>query len=226
MTSPFERTAELIGKSNFAKLESADILVVGLGGVGGAALEVLARSGIGRFTVADGDTFEPTNLNRQLLCTRDEIGKSKADAAKRRVLSVNPQAVVTAINEFITADNVDKTVDRRFTYCVDAIDDIESKVALIAECKRKNIPIVSAMGAGNRTQCDFAVADVFSTKDDPLARKLRRLLRKAGVTELDVVCGISPPAIKRGAPLSVAAPPIVMGAMLANRVINKILDTE
>lgn len=222
MSTRFDRTIALIGEDGFAKLQIARVLVVGLGGVGGAAVECLARSGIGSLTLVDGDTFEPTNLNRQILCTRRNIGCGKAAVAKERVLSVNPAANVTAIGEYATAQNISQILSSGYTYCVDAIDDIKNKILLISACKGANIPIVSAMGAGNRTDCDFTVCDVYKTKNDPFARKLRHELKSAGIASLDVVCAQSPPIVHAGKPSSIAAPPLVMGALLANYVINRI----
>lgn len=224
MSGLFDRSISLIGEERFVLLSSACVLVVGLGGVGGSVLETLVRSGIGRLVLVDGDNFEPTNANRQILCTLETIGRNKAEVARDRVLSINPDAKVTVIPEFLNGDNVDNIVlHNGVTYCVDAIDDIKNKVLLIKTCVENNIPIVSAMGAGNRLDCGFAVTDVYKTKDDPFARKLRHELRAAGVKGLDVVCAVTPPTVSSGTPLSVAAPPMVMGAMLANHAIKNII---
>jgi len=219
----FDRTIALVGEEKFALLERAHVLVVGLGGVGGAALEVLARSGVGKITVVDGDRFEPTNTNRQLLCTADTVGRSKAEVAAERVRAINPNAEVVAESEYVCEDNVRKLVESGCSYCIDCIDDIKNKVLLIKECAAQNVPIVSAMGAGNRIDCMFSVTDVFATKDDPFARKLRHELRAANINKLDTVCAISPPSATCGTPLSSAAPPIVMGAMLANHAVKNII---
>lgn len=223
MQTAFDRTISLIGEQAFDKLARSHVLVVGLGGVGGAAVEALARSGVGALTLMDGDMFEPTNLNRQILCTVADLGKNKAEVAALRVSNVNPSVKVTAIPRFLSADNIDGIfAATRFDYCIDAIDDLKNKVLLIAGCKRASVPVISAMGAGNRLDCGFAVTDVFQTKDDPFARKLRRELKAAGVAELDVVCATSPPYIKAGTPASIAAPPMVMGAMLAGYVVQRL----
>ena len=216
----FDRTVSLIGEDGFERLRHASVLVVGLGGVGGAATEALARSGVGKLTLADGDVFEQSNLNRQILCTTFSLGKNKALVAKERVQSIMPDTEVVAVPHYVTAENVaDLLVG--IDYCLDAIDDIKNKVLLIRECDRRNIPIISAMGAGNRVDCDFGVIDIFKTKDDPFARKLRAELRKAGITKLDVVCGQSPPIAKANV-FSIAPPPMAMGATLAGFVVKKL----
>lgn len=223
MSIRFDRTKALIGAEAFGKIEKSHVLVVGLGGVGGAAVEVLARSGVGKLTLVDGDSFEPTNLNRQILATEAELGMNKAAAAKKRVLAVNSKADVTEIGEFVTPSNIESILSAGCDYAVDAIDDVKNKVLLISACKAKGIPVVSALGAGNRIDCDFAVTDVFKTSGDPFARVMRRELRKIGVTELDAVCSSTPPLVRSGKPSSIAAPPLVMGAMLANFVIKGLI---
>ncbi|MDE5562349.1 MAG: ThiF family adenylyltransferase [Clostridiales bacterium] len=220
----FVRTAALIGEDGLDRLQKAKVLVVGVGGVGGSAAEVLIRSGIGSLTFVDGDDFEPSNLNRQILSTVSDIGKNKAVVAAQRAAAINPVVNTKAISHFVNSDNIAEILDGGYDYCIDAIDDLPNKVLLIVECIKRNIKIVSALGAGNRISCDFTVTDIYKTKDDPFARKLRHELKKAGVQSLDVVCALSPPLVKHGTPSSIAAPPLVMGAMLANFVVQKIIS--
>lgn len=220
LSKRFDRTAALIGEDNVARLKSARVLVVGLGGVGGAAAETLARGGIGSLTVVDGDVFDETNLNRQILCTECDIGKNKAEVAKKRILGINREVSVTAISEFVTEYNAAALVSQGYSYCVDAIDDIKGKTALILACKAAGVPVISAMGAGNRIDCDFEITDLFKTKYDPFARAMRHAL-KDKIKSLDVACACSPPLVKSGTPASFAAPPLVMGALLANHVLKK-----
>lgn len=219
----FNRTLSLIGDDAFGRLQSAKVLVVGLGGVGGAAAEVLVRSGIGSLTFVDGDVFEPSNLNRQLLCTVNELGKNKAETAVQKAKAINAAVNATAIPRFLNADNISEILNADYDYCIDAIDDLPNKVLLVTECIKRGIKIVSALGAGNRMSCDFHVTDIYKTKDDPFARKLRHELKKTGVQALDVVCAMSPPQVKHGTPSSIAAPPLVMGALLANHIVQKII---
>lgn len=219
----FDRTTALVGERGISKLSDAKVLVVGLGGVGGAAAEILVRSCIGNITFVDGDGFEPTNLNRQLLCTVGSLGENKAVAAAKRAAEINPDIVTAYIDGFVTESNVDTILDRGYDYCADCIDDLKNKVLLIEACVRRGLPVVSAMGAGNRIGCDFAVTDVYCTHDDPFAKKLRRELKSAGIVSLDVVCAQSPPLVRTASPSSIAAPPTVMGAMLANHIVRKII---
>lgn len=224
MISAFDRTKALIGEENFGKLSRSHVLVVGMGGVGGAAAEVLVRAGVGHITFVDGDVFEPTNLNRQILCTAHNIGTHKAAAAVERAKAINPDIHAEAVNEFVSEKNIDRILAADYAYCIDAIDDVKNKILLVCACKARGIPVVSAMGAGNRTDCSFKVTDVFSTKYDPLARKLRHELKKCGIASLDVVCADTPPAVVSATPLSYSAPPFVMGAMLANHAVNGIIS--
>lgn len=220
----FVRTASLVGEDALNRLQKASVLVVGLGGVGGASAEVLVRSGVGSLTFADGDNFEPSNLNRQILCAVSELGKNKAVVAAQRAVAINPAVNAVAIPKFVDGTNITEILDGGYDYCIDCIDDLPNKVLLISECNKRGINIVSALGAGNRISCDFTVTDVYKTKDDPFARKLRHELKKAGVESLDVVCALSPPLVKHGTPSSIAAPPLVMGSMLANFVVQKIIS--
>lgn len=220
----FEKTVTLVGEDAFIRLRQAKVLVVGLGGVGGAAAEVLVRSGVGELVFVDGDSFEHSNLNRQILCTAAELGKNKAQVAVQRAYSITDKVRATAIPRFIDGSNIGEILDAGYDYCLDAIDDLPNKVLLITQCSCRGIKTVSALGAGNRTSCDFCVTDIYKTKDDPFARKLRRELRRAGIPSLDVVCAQSPPVLRACAPSSIAAPPMVMGAMLANHVVQDIID--
>ncbi|MDE6200467.1 MAG: ThiF family adenylyltransferase [Clostridiales bacterium] len=223
MSEAFVRTAALVGDDALVKLQKAKVLVVGLGGVGGATAEVLVRSGVGTLTFVDGDNFEPSNLNRQILCTVNDIGKNKAVIAAQRAVAINSAVNAVSIPRFVDNSSISDILDCGYDYCIDAIDDLPNKILLITECKKRGIKIVSALGAGNRIGCDFGITDIYKTKDDPFARKLRHELKKAGVESLDVACALSPPLVKHGTPSSIAAPPLVMGAMLANYAVAKII---
>ncbi len=220
----FDRFISLVGSREFDKIAASTVTVVGLGGVGGAAAEALVRYGVGSLVFVDGDSFEETNLNRQILCTVGNLGKNKAIVAAKRASEVSPSASVRAISEYVTEKNVRGIIDGS-DLVVDAIDDFSGKIALIAACKAAGIPIVSAMGAGNRLECDFAACDIFETAYDPFAKRLRRELKKIGIESLDVVCAKSPPIVTTaGAPASAAAPPIVMGAMLAALAVKRLTE--
>lgn len=226
MQGQFDRTISLIGECAFSALQSANVLVVGLGGVGGAVVEALVRSGIGRLTVVDGDVFEKTNLNRQLLCTAADLGKSKAMIAAERAKAINPDVEITPIAEFVTECNIKSVLAHKFDYCVDAIDDLKNKLLLVASCKSEDVPVVSAMGAGNRMNCTFEISDVYKTSGDPFARKFRHELGKYNISELDVACATKLPDVKRGMPASIAAPPNIMGFMLGQYVIEKLIKNK
>lgn len=222
MSKRFDRTIALIGEENVERIKRAHVLVVGIGGVGGAAVETLVRCGVGELTLVDGDVFEESNLNRQLFATESTLGKNKAEASAARAKEIDRNVKATAIQKFLTAQNVCEILRPRYDYCIDAIDDAAAKVELIVGCKAAGIPIVSAMGAGNRLDCDFAVTDLFKTAYDPFARVMRGLL-KGRIDKLDTVCASTPPLLKRGTPASIAAPPIVMGALLANHVVRQLI---
>ena len=222
MSKLFDRLRPLVGDGGTERLKASRVLVVGLGGVGGAAAEALIRSGVGELTFVDGDAFEPSNLNRQILATSRTLGRNKAAAAAERAAEISPDTVATAVEAFVDADNIDGILSAGFDYCVDAIDDIKNKLILITACKARGIPVISAMGAGNRLDCDFAVTDIYKTQYDPIARTLRRELKRLGVTQLDTVCPCSPPLARLQEPASAAAPPTVMGAMLAGHVVKRL----
>lgn len=195
---------------------------MGVGGVGGAAAEILVRSGIGEITFVDGDVFEESNLNRQLLATMSTLGMNKAQAAVARANEIDPDVKANALPVFFTADTAGEILNKKYDYCVDAIDDAQAKAELIVRCKQAGMPIVSAMGAGNRLDCDFAIIDLFKTAYDPFARVMRGLL-KGRIDKLDVACALSPPLLKRATPASVAPPPFVMGTLLANHVVRQFI---
>lgn len=222
MNGAYDRLTPLIGADGLDRLKHSSVLVVGVGGVGGAAVEALARSGVGRLTFVDGDDFEPSNLNRQILCTLDAIGRNKAEVAAERARAVNADVVARAVPEFFGARNSARILGGGYSFCIDAIDDVSGKTELITACKAAGIPIVSAMGAGNRITTDFEYTDIYKTRYDPFARTMRRALKNAGVKSLDVVCATTEPTVKSGTPASMAAPPMIMGLMLANFVVTRL----
>lgn len=176
------RTQTLLGEAACGRLAGAHVLVVGLGGVGGYAGEMLARSGVGRLTLVDADGVAPSNLNRQLIALRSTLGKSKALLFAERFADINPAGVFTPCVEFITPENVDSFLDRSPDFVVDAIDTVAPKTALIAGCLRRGIPIISSMGAGGRVDSTkVGYCDLWSTKEDGLARAVRQRLRKMGL---------------------------------------------
>ncbi len=196
MMEPFdftERTRLLIGAENLRRLSAASVLIFGVGGVGSYCVEALARCGVGHLTLVDGDRVNVSNLNRQLIALRSTVGRYKCEAARERILDINPQAQVDVCNEFYTAETADLLEFSGFDYIADAIDMVGAKLLLIERAKRTHVPVISAMGAGNRLDpARFTVTDIFQTKDCPLARVLRRELRARGITDLKVVFSPEP----------------------------------
>ncbi len=178
-----ERTALLLGDEKLETLRQANVLVVGLGGVGAYAAEMIARSGIGRMTIADADTVSATNINRQLIALHSTIGKQKTELMAERLRDINPEIELTIVNRFIKDDETDALLDsQKFDYVVDAIDTLSPKLALIKGCLDRNIPLVSSMGAGAKTDpTKMEICDIAKTHHCPLAHMLRKRLHKIGI---------------------------------------------
>ena len=178
-----ERTSLLLGDEKLKKLQNANVLVVGLGGVGAYAAEMIARSGVGRMTIADADTVSPTNINRQLIALHSTIGKEKSELMADRLRDINPEIELKVVNRFIKDDETDALLDSdKFDYVVDAIDTLSPKLALIKGCLDRNIPLVSSMGAGAKTDpTKMEICDIAKTHHCPLAHMLRKRLHKIGI---------------------------------------------
>ena len=217
------RTRALLGEAAMARLHHARVAVFGLGGVGGYAAEAMARCGVGHLTLVDGDTFSPSNLNRQLFCTADTVGLPKAAVAKERLCAVAPWVQAEAIERFLTAENVGEFALASYDYVVDAVDDLLAKEALAVACRDARVPLLCAMGAGNKRSCTaFAVVDLAKTHTDPLAKRMRAALHKRGIRHLKTVCSAEPPRTPDADTLSAEAAgrkrpigslPLVVGAM-------------
>lgn len=175
-----QRTELLIKEEGIERLQSANILIVGLGGVGSFAAEFLVRSGIGNLTIADGDTVDITNINRQLPALNSTIGKNKTDVVAERILDINPKLNLKKINEFLEPERMEKILTQeKFDYVLDCIDSLSPKLALIITCKRKKIKLVSAMGAGGKTDpSKVMVRDISKTNNCFLAKQIRKKLKK------------------------------------------------
>lgn len=180
-----ERTELLIKEQGVEKLQNANLLVVGLGGVGSFAAEFLARSGIGKMTIVDGDTVDITNINRQLPALHSTVGKSKVEVVSERLLDINPELQLTKINEFLNPERMDEvTGDQKFDYILDCIDSITPKLALIITAKRKKIKIVSSMGAGGKMDpSKVMVRDISKTYNCFLAKNVRKRLKKEKINK-------------------------------------------
>ncbi len=181
----FARLTALIGEADFKKLQNSKIVIVGIGGVGGYVVEGLARSGVGHFVLVDDDRVCKSNINRQIIALYSTLGRPKVEVWKERILDINPTADVFCIFERYTKEN---PMDfSGATYVVDAIDSLECKAKLITECTENDIPIISSMGTGGKLDAEFEVADIYETQYDPMARKLRKMLRLYGVEKLKTV---------------------------------------
>lgn len=188
MLNQFSRTQLLIGKDGMDRLAGARVAVFGIGGVGGYTVEALARSGVGTLDLIDDDRVCLTNLNRQIYATRKTIGKYKVDVAKERILEINPHAVVNLYKTFYVPETAEQFDFSAYDYVVDTIDTVTGKVALVLQAQEAGTPIISCMGAGNKMDpTAFRVADIYETSVCPLARVMRRELRKRGVPALKVV---------------------------------------
>ncbi len=220
------RTEKLIGKENIEKLRQKRVTIVGCGGVGGYTAVFLARAGIEKFTLIDFDKISPSNVNRQVIAFNSTIGKVKVDALKDMILDIYERAEVETFNMKLDATNV-KDLIKNCDVVVDAIDIVKDKLALIIYCKKNNINIISAMGAGNRYDIPhFFLTDIFSTHDDGLAKVIRKGLRENGVDSLEVVISDSKPIKTSGEIASISYYPASIGATIASAIVNKIIDDK
>lgn len=233
-----DRTRRLLGDDAVARLEAARVLVVGVGGVGGYAAEMLARSGIGHLTLVDADCVATSNINRQLIASADTVGESKVVLFAERFHKINPKAEINALHMYLEPDNVEELLSEGFDYVIDAIDTVAPKVSLLSHCLISHIPVVSSMGAGGRTDpTKIGYMDIWETRDDGLAKAVRSRLRKAGVRgRMTVVGSTEPPqshsllemesANKRSSYGTLATIPAIFGIMLANKVIVDLAKTD
>lgn len=234
MNEFFLRTEMLLGSDAMERLKNARIAVFGVGGVGGYAVEAFARSGVGSLDLIDNDTVCESNLNRQIIALRSTIGKYKTEAAKERIADINPECRVTEHRMFFmpeTADEIDFSV---FDYVIDAIDTVTGKIEIIMKAKAAGVPVISSMGAGNKLDpTKFEVSDIYSTSVCPLARVMRREMRKRDIDSLKVVysreeaispqiSGITQPSGKPVAG-STAFVPSAAGLIIASEVIKDIV---
>ena len=216
------RTKELLG-AGVNKLVSAKVMVVGVGGVGGAVAECLVRTGIGEIILVDGDVINKSNLNRQIFTYEQNIGKFKVQEMAKRIKLINPNCNVVEICEFVSKTNAINFAEMKVDYIVDCIDDIPAKIELIKTAKSLGNNVISAMGAGNRIGLpNFAIMDIYKTSYDPLAKIFRKKLRENGIENLDVCVSTSPVDIKQSPPASVMWQPLTCGAVISAYVVDKI----
>ena len=223
-----DRLKILVGEKGLEALRNAKVAVCGVGGVGGYATEAVVRSFVGDVVLVDGDKVAPSNLNRQIVATESSVGKSKVSVMAHRAAEINPLVNVTALETFITSENVAELPLWDADYVVDAIDDVAAKVALIAEARRRGVPIISAMGAANRLDpTAFRLADISETHTCPLAKKIRKELAAIGITQgVKVVFSAEKPQSFGGALGSVAWTPAAEGLLIASEVVRAICNKE
>ncbi|MCI6552534.1 MAG: tRNA threonylcarbamoyladenosine dehydratase [Lachnospiraceae bacterium] len=252
MLNQFSRTQLLLGEKGMEKLHRAKVAVFGIGGVGGCTVEALARSGVGSFVLVDDDKVCLTNLNRQIIATRRTVGRYKTEVMKERILEINPEAEIEERRCFYLPENADEFDFSDYSYVVDAVDTVSAKLELIVRAQSQGIPVISCMGAGNKLDPGkFEVADIYRTTMCPLARVMRRELKKRGIKRQKVVFStekpvrpmedmsiscrthcICPPGAahkcteRRDIPGSVAFVPAVAGYMIAGEVIKDICAEE
>lgn len=239
MSEQFSRTQLLLGEAAMEKLKQARVAVFGIGGVGGHVCEALVRSGIGAFDLIDHDRICDSNLNRQIIATKETIGQYKTDAMKERMLSINPEVDVRVYHSFFLPENADQFPFEEYDYIVDAIDTVTAKLEIVTRAVKLHIPVISAMGAGNKLDPSrFRVCDIYQTEMDPLAKVMRRELKKRGINRLKVVFSDEKPMIpetdqkteqekrkeephrRRAIPGSTAFVPAVSGLILAGEVVK------
>lgn len=249
MLDQFSRTELLLGKEAMEKLRTSRVAVFGIGGVGGYVCEALVRSGVGNFDLIDDDKVCLTNINRQIIATRKTVGKYKVDVMEDRMKDINPDVNVTGHKCFFLPENAEEFDFENYSYVVDAVDTVTAKLELVMKCREKGVPIISSMGAGNKLDASaFRVADIYDTKVCPLAKVMRRELKKRGVDRLKVVyseekpispiddiaiscrsnCISSPGEThkcteRRAIPGSVAFVPSVVGLIIAGEVIKDLI---
>ena len=252
MPDQFSRTRMLLGEEGIDKLQHSKVAIFGIGGVGGYVCEALVRSGVGAFDLIDDDKVCLTNLNRQIIATRKTVGKYKTEVMRDRILEINPQADVRLHQCFFLPENSDEFPFEEYDYVVDAVDTVTAKIELVLQSQKKGVPIISSMGAGNKLDGSmFQVADIYKTRVCPLAKVMRRELKKRGVKKLKVVYSeeqpvrpledmsiscrtncICPPGAqhkcteRRDIPGSVAFVPSVAGLIIAGEVVKDLCKEE
>lgn len=250
MLNQFSRTELLIGKEGLEKLKNAKVAIFGIGGVGSFVAEGLVRAGIGNFILVDDDKVCLTNLNRQIIATRKTIGKYKVDVMKERILEINPDAKVETVQEFYMPNSENQIITSDLNYVADCIDTVTAKIELVKNCKELGIPIISAMGTGNKLDpSKLTITDIYKTNTCPLAKVMRKELRKRKIESLKVIYSteepikpdnesefscktncICPPGTKRKCsarnqvPGSISFVPSVAGLMIAGEIVRDIIE--
>lgn len=237
MDNQFARTELLLGRDAMNQLKKASVIVFGIGGVGGYVVEALTRSGIGTLALVDNDKVNLTNLNRQIIATKDTLGKYKVDVMKERILSINPEAEVKTYPYFYLPENASEFDLSQYSYVVDAIDTVTAKIELVLRAQQAGTPIISSMGTGNKLDpTRLEISDIYKTSVCPLAKVMRRELRKRGVSELKVLYSREEPikpkgvveeesGMRRAIPGSTAFVPSAAGLIIAAEIVKDIIES-
>ena len=237
MDNKFSRTEMLFGNEGMEKLNEAKVAVFGLGGVGSFVCEGLARAGVGNFVLVDYDKVDETNINRQLIATTKTVGKYKIDLMKERILDINPQANVETYKEFYLADSKLDIITEDLSYAVDCVDTIMAKIAIICKSKELDVPVISSMGTGNKLDPTmFEIADIYETSVCPLARIMKKDLKKRDITDLKVLYSQELPVDTSNCEINkdarfkvngtVSFVPSVAGLIIAGEVIKDIVNSK
>lgn len=221
MKEQFRRTAMLLGEEAVEQLHRARVAIFGVGGVGGFVAEALARSGVGHFVLIDKDEVDITNINRQIIALHSTVGRQKTEVMKERILDINPEAEVEIRSCFFLPENQDAFDFSAYSYVVDAVDTVTAKLTIVEKCTKLHIPVISAMGAGNKLDpTGFEVADIAQTSVCPLAKVMRRELKRRGIYHLKVVYSKELPVTNQRPPGSVAFVPSVAGLIIASEIVK------
>lgn len=219
-----DRTEKLIGKDGVRKLEDAKVIIYGIGGVGSFAVEGLVRAGVENLVLVDPDEISVTNINRQIHSNVKTVGKSKIEVMRERILEINPEANVEIYNPKNLDFEEQELINESFSYVIDAVDTVKTKINIIEKAKEKRVPVISAMGAGNKLDATkFEVADISKTDVCPLARTIRKELRKRNIKDVKVVYSKEEPVVKEKTPASISYVPSVCGLIIAGEVIKDII---
>lgn len=244
MNREFTRTALLLGQEAVEKLQGSRVAIFGVGGVGGYVCEALVRSGVGAFDLIDKDVVDVTNLNRQIIATQSTVGRPKVEVMRERMLDINPEVLVNARECFFLPENATDFDFANYDFVVDCVDTVTAKIQIIMQAKEAGVPVISSMGAGNKMDASrFKVADIYKTNVDPLARVMRRELKKRGVKKLTVVYSdeepmtpirdahwsestVEPEGRVKQTPGSVAFVPGAAGLIIAGEVVRQLISSE
>ena len=224
----YARILKLIDEETLKKIQDKKIIIVGVGGVGGFALEALTRFGIKNITIIDNDTVDITNLNRQIISNHEVINENKTIVAKKRMISINPEGNFMDYNIFLNQDNLEEFISDDTDYILDCCDTVTTKMALIKYAKSKDIPIICAMGTGNRLDpTKLIVTDIYKTNNDPLAKIMRKLCKDSKIKKLDVVTSIELPIKTHDrTPGSTSFVPSSAGLLITSYIIRNIIKTS